>query len=199
MGPSPPKLPLTADVTPLGLELRTEADCALAIGPWPRFRYDARGGGGRGESGAELGEGWRPLVFAPTALTIPPLDGRSARILGLPLPPGLEIEIEPLQLAGRWNPGEGLVDLAFDARFQLRFAGRRVAPQLRVSTRLGTGEARGQRQRASGRPLDQDGRMLLVGIALVPPSGAAWLDRFLGLPGEALAVLGCQLVARSAP
>jgi hypothetical protein len=181
------------------VELRTQAGCALAIGPWPRFRYDARGGGGRGESGAEAGEGWRTLLFEPAALTIPPLDARSARILGLPLPPGLEIAIVPLELAGRWNPAAGLVDLAFEARFQLRVAGRPVAPELRVSTRLGTGEARGQRQRASGRPLDGEGRGLLVGIALVPPSGAAWLDRFLGLPGEALAVLGCQLVARSAP
>jgi hypothetical protein len=181
------------------VELRTQAGCALAIGPWPRFRYDARGGGGRGESGAEAGEGWRPLLFEPAALTIPPLNARSARILGLPLPPGLEIGIEPLELAGRWNPGAGLVELGFDARFQLRVAGRAVAPELRVRTRLDTGEARGQRQRASGRPLDGEGRGVLVGIALVPPSGAAWLDRFLGLPGEALAVLGCQLVARSAP
>jgi hypothetical protein len=197
--PWPPQVPLTHRVTQPAVDLRTEAGCALAIGPWPRFRYDARGGGGRGESGAEAGEGWRPLVFDPAALTIPPLHARSARIWGLPLPPGLEIAIEPLELAGRWNPGAGLVDLAFEARFQLRLAGRSIAPQLRVSTRLGTGEARGQSQRASGRPLDGEGRGVLVGIALVPPSGAAWLDRFLGLPGEALAVLGCQLVARSAP
>jgi hypothetical protein len=198
MGASSPQVPLTHSVSQSVVELRTEAGCALAIGPWPRFRYDARGGGGRGESGAEAGEGWRALVFDPTALTIPPLTARSASILGLPLPPGLEIAIEPLELAGRWNPGAGLVDLAFDARFQLRLAGRAVSPELRVTTRLGSGEASGQRQRASGRPLDAEGRGVLVGIALVPLSGAGWLDRFLGLPGEALAVLGCQLVARSA-
>ncbi len=139
------------------------------------------------------------MVFDPAALTIPPLNARSARIWGLPLPPGLEIAIEPRELAGRWNPGAGLVDLAFDARFQLRLAGRAVAQELRVTTRLGTGEASGKRQRASGRPLDAAGRGVLVGIALVPASGSAWLDRFLGLPGEALAVLGCKLVARSAP
>ena len=196
---SPPQVPLTHSVAQSVVELRTEAGCALAIGPWPRFRYDARGGGGRGESGVEADEGWRPLVFDPSALTIPPLHARSARILGLPLPPGLEIAIEPLELAGRWNPGAGLVDLAFEARFQLRFAGRAVAPELRVSTRLGPGEARGQWQRANGRPVDAEGRGVLAGIARVPLSGAAWLDRFLGLPGEALAVLGCQLVARSAP
>jgi hypothetical protein len=28
---------------------------------------------------------------------------------------------------------------------------------------------------------------------MVPPSGDAWLDRFLGLPDEALAVLRCRI------
>jgi hypothetical protein len=181
------------------LELRTEAGCALAIGPWPRFRYDARGGGGRGRSGPSSPDGWRSLAFAPHALTIPPLNARSARFLGLPLPPGLEIAIEPLELAGRWNPSAGLVALAFEARFQLRLAGRCLGPELRVATCLDTGEAIGQRQRATGQPLDAEGRGVLVGIAMVPPSGAGWLDRFLGLPGEALAVLGCQLVALPLP
>jgi len=62
-----------------------------------------------------------------------------------------------------------------------------------VRTRLGTGEARGQRHRAVGQPLDGEGRGVLVGVAVVEPTGEAWLDRFLGLPDEALAVLRCRL------
>jgi hypothetical protein len=31
-------------------------------------------------------------------------------------------------------------------------------------------------------------------VATVAPSGETWLDRFLGLPDEALAVLRCQLL-----
>lgn len=87
------------------------------------------------------------------------------------------------------------MDLAFEARFQLLLAGRSVAPDLVVNTRLGTGEAVGRRGPVAGRPLDASGRGVLVGVALVPPTGEAWLDRFLGLPCEALAVLCCQLVA----
>jgi hypothetical protein len=45
-----------------------------------------------------------------------------------------------------------------------------------------------------GTPLDGEGRGVLVGIATVPPTGEAWLDRFLQLPDEALAVLRCRLL-----
>jgi hypothetical protein len=43
-----------------------------------------------------------------------------------------------------------------------------------------------------GQRLDQNNRGMLVGAARVEPCGAAWLDRFLGLPDEALAVLECR-------
>jgi hypothetical protein len=32
----------------------------------------------------------------------------------------------------------------------------------------------------------------LVGVATIAPSGDPWLDRFLGLPDEALALLRCR-------
>ena len=56
----------------------------------------------------------------------------------------------------------------------------------------------GVRHRGCGRPLNAAGEALLVGVARVAPSGDAWLDRFLGLPDDALAVLQCQL-ERAAP
>jgi hypothetical protein len=174
--------------------LTTEAGCGLAIGRYPRFRYDARGGGGPGQLEPPDGEGWRPLAFAPEGLTIPPLTWRTTRVLGLPLPPGLSIAIAPQQLAGRWHQGSGAVELEFLARFVFAVAGPYRAPDLIVRTRLGTGEMRGQRHRAMGQPLDGEGRGVLVGVAVVEPTGEAWLDRFLGLPDEALAVLRCQLV-----
>ena len=36
------------------------------------------------------------------------------------------------------------------------------------------------------------GLPLLVETARVPPSGEGWVDRFLGLPDEALALLRCR-------
>lgn len=178
------------------LHLRTADGCALAIGPWPRFRYDASGGGGHGEVGPPDAAGWRPLTFPPEGLAIPPLDGRSGRILGLPLPPGLAIRIAPQRLAGRWQPASGALELAFEARFQLLLAGRCVAPDLQVCTLLTTAAAAGRHQNAQGSPLAHAGHGVLVGVAPVPATGAWWLDRFLGLPGEALAVLRCQLGPR---
>ena len=176
------------------LQLSTEAGCALAIGRYPRFRYDARGGGGSGQLEEADGEGWRPLAFAPEGLTIPPLTRRTTRVLGLPLPPGFTISIAPQRLEGRWQQESGAVELEFLARFVFAVAGLYRAPDLIVRTRLGTAEARGQRHSAVGVPLDHDGRGVLVGVAVVEPTGAAWLDRFLGLPDEALAVLRCRLV-----
>ena len=52
-----------------------------------------------------------------------------------------------------------------------------------------------RRHRARGQVLDAAGSGVLVGVATVPPSGDAWLDRFLGLPDEALAVLRCRITA----
>ena len=176
------------------LQLTTEAGCGLAIGRYPRFRYDARGGGGSGQLEAPEAEGWRPLTFAPEGLTIPPLTWRTTRVLGLPLPPGFTISIAPQRLEGRWQQESGAVELEFLARFVFAVAGLYRAPDLIVRTRLGTAEARGQRHSAVGVPLDRDGRGVLVGVAVVEPTGEAWLDRFLGLPDEALAVLRCRLV-----
>ncbi len=184
------------------LQLHTEAGCGLAIGRWPRFRYDASGGGGLGCCGEPLGEeqqwgvdpeGWQPLGFTPQALRIPPLNGRTTRFLGLPLPPGLAITISPQRLEGRWQPERGAVELAFAARFRFTIAGLYAAPDLIVATGLSTAAAEGRRHRAVGQPLDPQGRGVLVGIARVEPCGDPWLDRFLGLPDEALAVLRCRI------
>ena len=175
-----------------------EANCALAIGPYPRFRYDARGGGGVSAAAETREDDWQALRFDPAALRIPALSARTTRFLGLPLPPGLRITIAPQRLEGHWQPSSGRVELTFEARFQLLVAERPVAPDLRVATRLTTEEARGRRHQVRGAPLDGEGLGVLVGLATVPATGEGWLDRFLQLPDEALALLRCRL-RRSEP
>jgi hypothetical protein len=175
------------------LQLFTAAGCGLAIGRYPRFRYNAQGGGGTALLGERDAAGWQPLAFDAASLSIPPLDWRTTRVLGLPLPPGLRITIEPQRLAGRWQPATGVVELGFGARFRFALAGLYQAPDLVVQTQLATGEVRGQRHSGLGQPLDPEGRGVLVGVAMVQPTGDTWLDRFLGLPDEALAVLRCRI------
>jgi hypothetical protein len=175
------------------LQLLTEAGCGLAIGAYPRFRYDARGGGGRADLGPCDRPGWQALAFDPAQLTIPALTGRSTRVLGLPLPPGLMISIQPEKLHGEWQPSSGEVQLDFAARFYFSIGSVYRAPGLMIETRLQSECVQGQRHQAQGQRVDRAGRALLVGVATVPPTGEAWLDRFLGLPNGALAMLRCRI------
>ncbi|MFN9243317.1 MAG: hypothetical protein ACK6DG_04980, partial [Cyanobacteriota bacterium] len=127
------------------------------------------------------------------SLLIPTLNSSTTLLLGLPLPPGLQIAIQPQRLEGRWHPPSGAVELLFLARFRPMLAARPVAPDLIVATQLTTHAVHSQRHQIRGMPLDGQGRGVLVGVATVEPTGEGWVDRFLSLPDEALAVLRCQL------
>ena len=180
-------------------QLSTLAGCSLAIGRYPRFSYNASGGGGLSQPAAAAAAQPTALAlrFAPERLQIPALDWRSTRFLGLPLPPGLSIAITPDRLEGELDPSSGQIQLHFRARFRFRIgsagASLYTAPDLLVATTLLSGPCQGQRHRASGQPRNAAGEARLVGIARVEPCGDPWLDRFLGLPDEALAELHCRL------
>ena len=175
--------------------LDTLQHCSLAIAAYPRFRYDARGGGAEGVVASGSTPGRLSLCLA-NSVSIPALDWRSTRFLGLPLPPGLRIEILPDRLEGELNSQSGEVRLQFQARFrfQLQLGSQPVytAPDLHVHTELRTDAVVGTRHRGRGEPIGPSGEAHLVGVAVIAPSGAAWLDRFLGLPDEALAELHCR-------
>lgn len=112
--------------------MRTRPGCRLAISIYPSFTYDSSGGGGDAAV-SPAGSGSAPALpacvpppppgalavsFDPARLSIPALDWRTTRFLGLPLPPGLEIAITPITLAGWVDRESGRVALAFDASFQ---------------------------------------------------------------------------------
>ena len=163
------------------------------IGRYPPFRYDASSGGATGWLGDAAADGTQPLHFDPSSLVIPSLNWRTTRFLGLPLPPGISISIQPETLEGSLNARTGAVALTFKARFQAAITGFYRAPDLIVVTVLSSGESRGRRHSASGAALHSSGEAILAGVATIEPTGDVWLDRFLGLPDEALAVLRCQL------
>lgn len=176
--------------------LDTLAGCELVIAGYPRFNYNALGGCAPGQCRTNA-TGELELQFASERTAIPPLNWRSTRFLGLPLPPGLSIAIQPEALSGRVDPRSGEVWLQFRSRFCFQLAAgenlRYQASDLVVDTQLTTEAISSQRHQRQGRRLDEHNRAVLVGTALIQPCGEAWLDRFLGLPDEALAVLECRL------
>ncbi|MEB3351742.1 MAG: hypothetical protein VKM01_05390 [Cyanobacteriota bacterium] len=176
------------------MRLVTLSGCALAIGGWPRFGYNARGGGGEATV-CPRANGRLGLIFEAAGLRIPPLNSSTTRILGLPMPPPLTLRILAERLEGDLDPVSGAVRLWFEARFQFSVGRLYQAPDLRIATELSTGAANGSRHRATGRALLAGNPGQLVGVAAVAPCGEAWLDRMLGLPDEALAVLRCRFEA----
>ena len=69
----------------------------LAVSIYPRFVYDAIGAGGSGEVIGQDGLKYAVRFEAPQ-FKIPSLDYKTAKVLGIPLPPPLRIDIEQRSL-----------------------------------------------------------------------------------------------------
>ena len=128
------------------------------------------------------GEGWQAIRFDPAQLSIPPLTWRSSRVLGLPLPPGLMISIEPEQLQGQWHPSSGEVQLEFHSRFYFSLGGLYKAPPLIVQTRLHTETAQGNRHHARGNGLGPMAWPYWSGSPRCPRRATAGWIAFWGCP-----------------
>ena len=98
-----------------------------------------------------------------------------------------------MQLDGTINPTTGQVDLTFDAQFQFTAGAIYRASPLHVATTLTTEDSSGPIRRGHGTRLNADGKARLVGVARVPKTGDGFLDGFLMLPTDALAVLSAEL------
>ena len=168
------------------------------IGRFPPFAYDASRGGGPVIHAPTNGQGLVPLKVPCDGLTIPPLDGQTARLFGLPLPPWISVQIEPDLLEGCLNPSSGELQLSFRSRFRFTLGAAKAplyqASDLVVETALTSGRVQGQRHRGQGQALNGEGRGRLVGVATIAPCQDSWLNAFLGLPDEALAVMDVHLI-----
>lgn len=74
---------------------------------YPRFSYDAGGGGGWTSDVQRLPDGRYSVAFDPMTLLIPDLNYATARIFGIPIPPPLNIAILPTKLVS-WRPRQFL-------------------------------------------------------------------------------------------
>lgn len=186
--------PEVLDKVNLGkLVLSTLSDCSLAVSIYPTFSYNAAGGGGMGRIVSREGD-IATVEFDPTTLSIPTIDYKSTKVLGIPIPPPLSIKIIPKELKGTVNMKTGEANLDFDASFQFDAGNLYHAAPLSVITTLSTEGSSGNLLQGPGTRLNADGKARLAGVAKVPKTGDSFLDGFLLLPSEALAVLSASLV-----
>ena len=175
------------------MQLKSLEDCQLKIGSYPPFSYNASGGGGKGTLLPNQENNILYLNFSSKTFSIPPLTSKNTKFLSLPLPPGLKIEMSMDKLEGTINKSSGEILFKFESRFVFSIAGLIKFPDLLVKTLLETGQVTGQLHQGNGLALQKNGRVTLVGVSIIPPTGNKILDTFLGLPNEALAELQCEI------
>ena len=172
--------------------LRSLDKCCLRIGSYPSFDYDATSGGGPAFVHLKEQAKIKYLRFDSSTFLIPPLTCRNTRFLSLPIPPGLKIEMLMDKLEGTLDLTTGELLLDFESRFVFSIFSIFSFPNLLVKTSLVTGKVSSKYFEEEGMVINENGRIKLVGIAVVPPTGSQLLDIFLGLPNEALAILNCE-------
>ncbi len=177
-------------------QLRSLSGCKLTIGNYPTFNYNASGGGGFAVITAKERSEVLSLEFNPKELIIPPLNWRTTKFLGLPLPPGIQISIQTEKLAGTISTLTGIVSLHFIARFSFTIGKAIKAPDLIVQTILKTSEVGSKGFDLNGKSLKNNGRITLMGLANIPITGNKLMDYFLNLPNDALASLECELIEK---
>ncbi len=172
--------------------LKSLKGCRLAIGNYPAFTYDARGGGGEAQVNEFKDSPIKELIFNKDSFSIPPLNWKTTKILGIPLPPGIQINIENKSLEGKLNIDTGYLALNFEAYFYLSIGNLIKAPKLLIQTCLKSGEVSRIDKSAKGSTISNEGKAILVGFANIERTGCLLQDLFLGLPTDAFAELHCE-------
>lgn len=180
------------------VDFKTFDACKLGISRYPDFVYNAQGGTGTG-TGKRIESSDEILIdFDLEKLYIPPLTSATAKLLGLPLPPFLKIDVEPQLLRGYVNQENGKVNLEFKANFWFSVGNIYRAPPLVVDTFLTSDESKGRIRGGRGERLNEEGKCKLVGVATVTPIDDLFMNTFLSLPTECLAKMNAKISFSSA-
>ncbi len=175
------------------MQLKSLDGCRLKIGKYPSFSYNAYGGGGEATLLRNQKSNLLHISFSSKTFSIPPLTSKTTKFLSLPLPPGLKIKMSMDQLAGTIDKKSGEVLLKFESKFLFSIGPMLKFPKLIVKTFLTSGKVKGKLHEGKGHVLQNNGKIKLVGISVIPKTGNQILDTFLGLPNEALAELKCEI------
>ncbi|GBG91725.1 hypothetical protein CBR_g53539 [Chara braunii] len=180
-------------IPPLGTEgsivkMTTGDNCYLGVSVYPDFEYNAGGAGGIGTA-VDQSDDRIALRFDCDHLLIPPVKWDTAKFLGIPIPPPLRIDIQSKSLEGYMDRSTGKVELNFLAQFLFTVGSLYKAPPLLVETTLTTETARGSMRGGVGKRIDASGNCKLVGIATVPRVDDHFMNAFLMLPTEVLAIM----------
>ena len=177
------------------MQLESLKGCKLRIGKYPYFVYDARGGGGYAETNLKKRsqDSHLEVKFNPTNFSIPAINWRTTKFLYLPLPPGLEININVDKLEGFIEHSKGIISLQFESRFIFRIFNLYSFPELQIKTTLSSNFSKDKICQSSAESIQKDGKCTLIGASIIPATGNKLLDLFLGLPNDALAILHCKV------
>ncbi|KAK9868949.1 hypothetical protein WJX84_007442 [Apatococcus fuscideae] len=175
--------------------MRTLKDSELIVSFFPKFAYDARGGGGLSD-GSVMDDGRVGVKFDIDSLNIPDVYYKTASFVGVPIVPGLRIAILPSSLEGWINRSTGEAQLQFNAQFDFTAGSLYKAAPLLINTTLTTESVHGKKhsRQRKGVRLDSNGYAKLVGVSNVPKTGDKFMDNFLRLPTDALALMSCQFM-----
>ena len=176
------------------MHLKSSKGCRLAIGAYPHFVYDARGGGGEAVLSETNESTKKSIRFCPKSFQIPSLTWKNTKFLGLPLPPGIRIHISMHKLEGNINQSSGEISLNFEANFNLEIFSIFKFPNLIVKSLLNTGKVKTNYYQSEGLVIQKNGKMKIVGVAKIEKTKNHVLNKLLFLPTEAFAELKCEIV-----
>ena len=132
----------------------------LGVSFWQDFTYDASGATTlgtvtdvkrhAGRSGSVI-----HLDFDVSTFEGPPVCCRTTKVFGVPLPPGVRIDIRPISLKGFLDSATGECRLDFDARFEGSIFGEEFIklPPMTVRSPLTTGGDAGRTEERARVPL----------------------------------------------
>ncbi|KAK9806549.1 hypothetical protein WJX73_010111 [Symbiochloris irregularis] len=153
---------------PVQVHIKTHRNSELAVGRYPTFSYNSEGGGGPGAATLSSARSIWDVTFEPKTLKIPDLCFRTGKLFGIPLPPGVNIRIDPIRFQGTIDKESGKIDLDFAAEFFASLAGLYKAPPLTVQACMTTESSQKGKFSGSGKRMNEHGRARMIAIATVP-------------------------------